>query len=357
MHALVTLCLLALGSAVNGERLPDDHVLWGRKGKPTSLVKKAVAATVAPAQPQQSVVADAVCKNGPLTRSCWNQEFSISSDFDVRWPNTTAVKSFSLEITNSTCNFNGQSRDCLLINGQYPGPKIEANWGDIIRVTVKNSLTTNGTGLHWHGIRQWHTPSQDGVPGITECPLAPGDTKVYQFQATQVCNPQLRLSALIGIARNELVSQPLVGPVRRRNCGHDPNRRTSHGELRRWYVGSVFAKPLTNIDLGTYPVTDWFSRMTSFQFAAAAEASLQKGQAPPAADSVLINGTTKGPLGGAYSQTTLTKGKKHRLRLINTSLESSIRVSLDNHPFLVIAADFVPVKPFTVSGLTLDDRC
>ncbi len=114
---------------------------------------------------------------------------------------------------------------------------------------------------------------------------------------------------------------------------------------------------LTDADLGTYPVTDWFSRMTIFDFASEAEASLQRGQAPPAADSVLINGTTKGPLGGAYSRTTFTKGKKYRLRLINTSLESSIRVSLDNHPFLVISADFVPVKPFTVSILNLDDKC
>jgi FtsP/CotA-like multicopper oxidase with cupredoxin domain len=108
-------------------------------------------------------------------------------------------------------------------------------------------------------------------------------------------------------------------------------------------------RKLTTVDLGTYPVTDWFSRMTIFEFASLAEASLQKGQAPPPADSVLINGTTKGPRGGVYSQTPLTKGKKYRLRLINTSLESTIRVSLDNHPFLVIAADFVPVKPFTVS--------
>jgi FtsP/CotA-like multicopper oxidase with cupredoxin domain len=96
--------------------------------------------------------------------------------------------------------------------------------------------------------------------------------------------------------------------------------------------------------------------MTIFEFASLAEASLQKGQAPPAADSVLINGTTKGSLGGAYSRNSLVSGKKYRLRLINTSLESTIRVSLDNHPFLVIAADFVPVQPFTVGNLALGDK-
>jgi FtsP/CotA-like multicopper oxidase with cupredoxin domain len=124
-----------------------------------------------------------------MTRNCWAQGFSIESDFDEKWPNTGSTKSYSLEITNSTCNFDGQTRDCLLINGQYPGPKITADWGDKLSISVKNSLTNNGTGIHWHGVRQWHTPSQDGVPGITECPLAPGDTKVYNFQATQVCHP------------------------------------------------------------------------------------------------------------------------------------------------------------------------
>jgi FtsP/CotA-like multicopper oxidase with cupredoxin domain len=96
--------------------------------------------------------------------------------------------------------------------------------------------------------------------------------------------------------------------------------------------------------------------MTAFQFALLANASLQKGEAPPPADTILINGTTKGTLGGEYSQVSLTKGKKHRLRLINTSVESSIRVSLDNHPFVVIANDFVPVRPYTVSSTLLSYR-
>jgi hypothetical protein len=33
----------------------------------------------------------------------------------------------------------------IQVNGQYPGPTIEANWGDTIRVTVTNGLTDNGT--------------------------------------------------------------------------------------------------------------------------------------------------------------------------------------------------------------------
>lgn len=66
----------------------------------------------------------------------------------------------------------------ILINGQFPGPTIEANWGDHIEVTVHNNITgpEEGTTLHWHGMLQKGTPYEDGVPSITQCPIAPGAT-------------------------------------------------------------------------------------------------------------------------------------------------------------------------------------
>lgn len=62
---------------------------------------------------------------------------------------------------------------------------ILADWGDDLEITVTNNLQSNGTGLHWHGLRQLGSNEQDGVNGITECPIAPGDSKVYKFKATQ----------------------------------------------------------------------------------------------------------------------------------------------------------------------------
>lgn len=44
----------------------------------------------------------------------------------------------------------------LVINGAFPGPTIEANWGDTIQVTVHNNLK-EGTSLHWHGLLQQNT--------------------------------------------------------------------------------------------------------------------------------------------------------------------------------------------------------
>jgi len=96
-------------------------------------------------------------------------------------------------------------------------------------------------------------------------------------------------------------------------------------------------------------LTDWLSKDTAFQFNSIANDSLQLGQAPPPSDNILINGTNKNAQGGGkHAEVMLTPGKKHRLRLINMSTESAIRVSLDGHQFDVITADFVPVKAFKV---------
>lgn len=73
----------------------------------------------------------------------------------------------------------------LLVNGQFPGPTLEANWGDIFSVTVKNRITgpTEGTSLHWHGLLQRNTSWYDGVPSVGQCPIAPGSDFTYTFRA------------------------------------------------------------------------------------------------------------------------------------------------------------------------------
>ena len=79
-------------------------------------------------------------------------------------------------------NFN----DAKLFNNQFPGPWIRACWGDIIRLTVTvDPNFTQGVSLHAHGLRQWKTMHMDGVPGITQCPIAPNKTFVYRWNTTQ----------------------------------------------------------------------------------------------------------------------------------------------------------------------------
>ena len=72
-----------------------------------------------------------------------------------------------------------------IFNNSYPGPHIQACWGDELVVHVKNKIPNLGTTVHWHGIRQLHTNQQDGVNGVTQCPIAFNQTYTYRFNLTQ----------------------------------------------------------------------------------------------------------------------------------------------------------------------------
>ena len=82
-------------------------------------------------------------------------------------PDTGVTGYYNFEVTPGKLSPDGYEKDMLLINNQYPGPLIEANWGDWVEVTVTNSLQSmeEGTSIHWHGLRQYQTQFADGVPG------------------------------------------------------------------------------------------------------------------------------------------------------------------------------------------------
>ena len=65
-------------------------------------------------------------------------------------------------------------------NGQSPGPTIEVVEGDRVRIFVTNRLPEH-TSVHWHGQR---VPNgMDGVSGLTQKPILPGQTFAYEFIA------------------------------------------------------------------------------------------------------------------------------------------------------------------------------
>jgi FtsP/CotA-like multicopper oxidase with cupredoxin domain len=63
-------------------------------------------------------------------------------------------------------------------NGQSPGPTIECVEGDRVRIFVTNRLPEYTT-IHWHGVKVPH--GMDGVAGLTQPPIRPGETWVYEF--------------------------------------------------------------------------------------------------------------------------------------------------------------------------------
>lgn len=65
-------------------------------------------------------------------------------------------------------------------NGQSPGPTIEVVEGDKVRIFVTNRLPEI-TSIHWHGQRLPN--GMDGVNGLTQPPIPPGKTFMYEFEA------------------------------------------------------------------------------------------------------------------------------------------------------------------------------
>ena len=71
---------------------------------------------------------------------------------------------------------------CWGYNGTTPGPTIEAVEGDRVRIYVTNRLPEH-TSVHWHGVL---LPSgMDGVSGLTQPHIGPGETYVYEFTLRQ----------------------------------------------------------------------------------------------------------------------------------------------------------------------------
>jgi FtsP/CotA-like multicopper oxidase with cupredoxin domain len=98
-----------------------------------------------------------------------------------------ATRKYDFTISRGMISPDGTKKLALLVNNQYPGPTIEANWKDTIEVTVHNRIAApgEGTSLHWHGFFQKGTPWSDGVPAVNQCPIPPGDSYTYSFVADQ----------------------------------------------------------------------------------------------------------------------------------------------------------------------------
>ena len=76
----------------------------------------------------------------------------------------------------------GMTVKCWGYNGQTPGPTIEAVEGDRIRILVTNKLPEHTT-IHWHGI--FLPNGMDGVGGLNQPHIKPGETYAYEFTLKQ----------------------------------------------------------------------------------------------------------------------------------------------------------------------------
>lgn len=244
------------------------------------------------------------------------------------------VRTYYWEVSNVTLAPDGVEIPMLVVNGQFPGPLVEANWGDEIVIHLTNNLETEGTALHFHGFLQTGTPYMDGVPGTSQCPIAPGQTFTYKFRAelygTSWWHSHLSAQYIAGMS----------GPV------------VIHGPVSHAY----------DIDVGPVMLTDWFHTYYNELIQQVFYASPFGNNRPPTSVNILINGKSNFDCnstalactpGAGLSQFRFVHGKRHLLRLINHGAEAILFFSIDGYNMTVIAQDFVPIKPYVTNIVTL----
>lgn len=258
--------------------------------------------------------------NTATTRNEWC-DYDTSTDYYNEAPDTGVTREYWLELTDFTAAPDGFSRYAQAINGSIPGPTLIADWGDTVVVHVSNALSssTNGTSLHFHGIRQNYTNQNDGVVSITQCPTPPGSSITYTWKATQ----------------------------------YGTTWYHSHFGLQAWegvFGGILINGPATanyDDDLGVLFLNDW-SHQTADELYASAETN-----GPPTLTTGLINGTNVFDDAGHRFNTSFTEGKSYRLRLVNGAIDTHFKFSIDNHTMQVIANDLVPITPYNTSVLSI----
>lgn len=111
----------------------------------------------------------------------------------------------------------GLVAECWGYNGSTPGPTIEAVEGDRVRIYVTNRLP-EPTSVHWHGILLPN--GMDGVAGLNQKPIEPGETFKYEFtlrqHGTHMYHPHFDEMVQMGMGlMGMFVIHPRVAPANR----------------------------------------------------------------------------------------------------------------------------------------------
>lgn len=89
-------------------------------------------------------------------------------------------KRFTLVAQKKTIRLaSGHTVEAWTFNGQVPGPQLVVHEGDLVEVTLRNQDIEQGVTLHWHGV---DVPNaEDGVAGLTQDAVMPGESHTYRF--------------------------------------------------------------------------------------------------------------------------------------------------------------------------------
>jgi FtsP/CotA-like multicopper oxidase with cupredoxin domain len=192
-------------------------------------------------------------------------------------------------------------------NGAVPGPEIRVRQGERLRITVENRLAEETT-VHWHGLRVPN--AMDGVPHLTQPPIAPGETFVYEFDL------------------------PDAGTY-----WYHPHQR-SYEQVGRGLYGPLIVEDESPIQVDrdiTWVLDDWRllpDAQISDDFGGFMDAS-HNGRV---GNTVTVNGRI-------LETFPVRAGERIRLRLINAANARIFGLEFQGHRPIVLALDGQPVEP------------
>ncbi|TFY75864.1 hypothetical protein EWM64_g8147 [Hericium alpestre] len=221
------------------------------------------------------------------------------------------------------------SSSTVVAGDTFPGPLIRGNKGDNFQINVHNNLTDTSmdlvTSVHWHGIDMHHTSFMDGVPFVTQCPIVPGGSYLYNFTTREQAGTFWYHSHYSG-----QYCDGLRGPL----VIYDPE--DPH-------------KDLYDVDDESTVITlsDWYHYMSP------------NAPAIPSPSSALINGKGRCIDNGttladsSLAVISVEPGKRYRFRLLSMSCDSNFVFSIDRHPMTIIEVDGSNVEPLKVDSITI----
>lgn len=79
---------------------------------------------------------------------------------------------------------NEYERQVIGWNGTWPLPILRIKKGDTVNLYLTNGFNDRNTTLHFHGLFQEGSSQMDGPEMVTQCPIPPGETFLYNFTVT-----------------------------------------------------------------------------------------------------------------------------------------------------------------------------
>ena len=269
-------------------------------------------------------------------------------------------------------------RPYIGVNGLVPGPTLIVNEGQNMIVNVENRLISETTSIHWHGMDMRNTPWMDGALMVSQCPINPGETFRYYFQAAPTGSfwyhshrVTQRMDGLFGALivresperlqnlRNRVGSNFVDDPGQFTINLHEWNRETMldlynsiEGELPFYPnkpIGDIPLPELSN-PMGVVDPNRDYDEDESI-----GPDGLTNGDLP--FWSGLING--KGRHSDVpYNITrleifTVEEGNSYRFRLIGSQGLYGLRLSIDEHNLTVISTDGSLIEPIPTQFIIL----